>query len=283
MNVDVVDLACSVALAALAVVVIPAYMWRVVRSGAATDARIELAGGSPLLGKSAMEMGYWAMRPIARGLSALGAGANTVTWASLVLAFGAGIALSAGRFGIGAALSLVSSGCDALDGMIARQRATASDAGEVLDAAVDRYAELFFFAGVAIYERSSVLDLGLTLAATAGAVMVSYTTAKGEALGVDVPRGVMRRQERAVYLVAGAGLVPFVTIAQRRWAGPVWLDDAPLRAALLLVATAGNGSAIRRLSAMARAARRRGRGRALGPLAGGAPLEAESRLTRTPP
>jgi phosphatidylglycerophosphate synthase len=248
----VFDLACSSALGALAAAVTIAYAVRVSRRGAARFARVDRAGRSPLLGRSAMQMGYWAMRPVAHGLAAAGIGANAVSWASLALAAAAGASLAVGRFGLGAALSLASSSCDALDGMIARETATASEAGEVLDATIDRYAELFFFGGVALHERRSPALLLLTLAATAGAVMVSYATAKAESLRVEAPRGAMRRPERAVYLVLGAALVPIAAAARARWGLEPWVEQAPLAAVLSLVAVVGNASAIARLAAVAR-------------------------------
>ena len=252
-----IDLALALGLAASTLVVVVAYAGRVSRAGAATHARIERAGSSPLLGKAAMEMGYWAMRPAARACIALGITANVVSWASLVLAAFAGVALATGAFGVGAALSLVSSACDALDGMIARETGTASDAGEVLDAAIDRYAELFFFAGVAYYVRTDGLALLLTLAATSGAIMVSYSSAKAEALQVTAPRGAMRRQERAVYLVLGAALVPIVSAICARFGLPASpFERLPIFAVLGLVAVVGNVSAVRRLRAIAEAVRK---------------------------
>jgi len=95
----------------------------------------------------------------------------------------------------------------------------------------------------------------LALAASAGAVMVSYSTAKAEALGVDPPRGLMRRQERAVYLVLGAALTPFFEVATRRGL-PVWAGQLPLLAALAMIALFGNASAVRRLKAVSDALRR---------------------------
>jgi phosphatidylglycerophosphate synthase len=260
----VLDLACSLALVVMTLVVALAYARRVSHAGAARHARIERAGSSPLLGKTAMEMGYWAMGPMARGLIALGASANGVSWASLVLAVGAGIAVGAGRFGVGALLSVASSMCDALDGMIARETGTASDSGEVLDAAVDRYAELSFLGGLVFHERHEALAVVLGLAATAGAVMVSYATAKAEALAVCAPRGAMRRQERAVYLVLGVALVPIATAACARWAIPDWLASVPLLAMLGLIAAVGNASAVHRLGVVAQAVRQRARVHALG-------------------
>jgi CDP-diacylglycerol--glycerol-3-phosphate 3-phosphatidyltransferase len=248
----VLDLACSSALAALAVAVTIAYAVRVSRRGAARFARVDRAGRSPLLGRSAMQMGYWAMRPVALALVAVGVSANAISWASLALAAAAGASLAAGRFGLGAALSLASSSCDALDGMVARETATASESGEVLDATIDRYAELLFFGGVAVQERQNPGLLVLTLAAAAGAIMVSYATAKAESLQVDAPRGAMRRPERAVYLVLGAALVPVAAAARARWGLPPWVEQAPLAAVLTLVAVVGNASAVGRLAAVAR-------------------------------
>jgi CDP-diacylglycerol--glycerol-3-phosphate 3-phosphatidyltransferase len=247
----VTDLAFALGLTMGTLVVAVAYAGRVSRVGAARELRIEQAGGSPLLGKAAMEMGYWAMRPVARACVAAGLSANAVSWISLALAAVAGVALGAGALGFAAVASLASSACDALDGMVARDTGTASDSGEVLDAAIDRYSELFFFAGVVFHERLDPLAVALTLAATAGAVMVSYSTAKAEALGVTAPRGAMRRQERAVYLVVGVALVPIVAAICARAGLPLWVARLPLLAVLALVAIVGNVSAVRRLRVIA--------------------------------
>ena len=52
----------------------------------------------------------------------------------------------------------------------------------MLDAAVDRYVELFFLAGLAFHFRAHRGCLLLVLAAIGGSFMVSYATAKAEAL-----------------------------------------------------------------------------------------------------
>ncbi len=251
-----IDLAFSLGLAMATLVIAVAYAGRVSRAGAARESRIERAGGSPLLGKAVMEMGYWAMRPVARAMIAMGLSANAVSLLSLALAGVAGAALAAGAFGVAAVVSLASAACDALDGMIARDTGTASDAGEVLDAAVDRYAELFFFGGVVFHERFDPYAVAVALAATAGAIMVSYSTAKAEALAVAVPRGAMRRQERAVYLVVGVALVPITAAVCARAGLPLWISRVPLFAVLALVAIVGNASAVRRLRAIAEAVRK---------------------------
>ncbi len=201
-----------------------------------------------------MEAGYWTLQPVGRALVALGVTANGVTLISLVLGLLSAVALALGHFGVGAALTAVATLCDALDGIVARLTGTASDAGEVFDAAVDRYQEFFFLGGLAVYFRADLLALVLTLLAVAGSFMVSYGTAKAEAMGVESPRGAMRRVERAVYLDAGVVFVPVAGALAARFALPSWVEHTPILLALALVGGVGNVSAVRRLYAVARAA-----------------------------
>lgn len=226
--------------------------------------RVDKEGASVLLGRSSMEVAHFSLEPIGRMAVAIGLTANGITLVSLILGAAAGVALGLGHFGIAAGLSTVSALCDTLDGMVARLTKTASDAGEVFDAAVDRYNEFFFLAGLAYYFREDELVLALVMAALLGSFMVSYATAKAEALQVKPPRGAMRRAERATYLTLGVGLVPIaarfgpVTVtpiagppATVLGAGISLVAAAPTLFALLLVAVVGNISAARRLHAVA--------------------------------
>jgi phosphatidylglycerophosphate synthase len=245
------DLGCSLALLALTVVAAILYAARVARSGRAKSSRVDREGSSALLGKTPMEATYWAIGPVVRACVALGIGPNAITFASLVLGAAAGAALAIGHFGIAAVASVVASLCDALDGAVARAARVASDSGEVFDAAVDRYVEIFFIGGLAIFYRNDVRLLALALLAVTGAFMVSYSTAKAEALHVTPPRGAMRRAERAVYLTTGAALAPLAGEAATRFALPAWSADVPPCAALFLIALVGNVSAVQRLRAIA--------------------------------
>ncbi len=84
--------------------------------------------------------------------------------------------------------------------------------------------------------------------------MVSYGSAKAEALGVPPPRGAMRRAERATaYLCAGALLSPLSSVLADRAELPPWVADAPVLGALALVGVVANVSALRRLGAVGRA------------------------------
>jgi len=98
---------------------------------------------------------------------------------------------------------LIGSVFDALDGIVARSRGAASDAGEMLDATVDRYADALGFIGLAIFYREAPWRLAVVLLAIVGAMMVSYVRAKADALGVALAPGLMRRPERIAYLSFG--------------------------------------------------------------------------------
>jgi CDP-diacylglycerol---glycerol-3-phosphate 3-phosphatidyltransferase len=249
------ELKYTLAAAAIIVLLSVAYGARVAIKGRARFERIDRQGGSRLLGKGAMELGYWILTPAAKFLVALGATPNQVSWISLGFGILAGVCLATGHFGYGAICATVSGFFDSLDGMVARLAGSASDAGEVLDAAVDRYAEFFFLSGLIVYYRESPMLQALALLALLGSFMISYSTAKAEALQVETPKGSMRRPERAVYLTLGASLSALSI---------PWFEGAaefalgyPMICALGLVAVAANVSAIGRFRCIAETIRRR--------------------------
>jgi phosphatidylglycerophosphate synthase len=234
-----------------------AYGVRIAVKGRAHFDRIDRQGGSRLLSKGAMELGYWILHPVARLLAFSGISPNKVSWASLGFGFLAGACLAMGRFGFGAIFATVSGLLDSLDGMVARISGVASEAGEVLDAAVDRYVEFFFLSGLIIYYREIPVLQVLALVALLGSFMVSYSTTKAEALNIEPPKGSMRRPERTVYLTLGA-VLSAVTIAwietQREFSIPI---GYPMVMALGLVAVVANVSAIERFWFIAKAVRGR--------------------------
>jgi CDP-diacylglycerol--glycerol-3-phosphate 3-phosphatidyltransferase len=182
----------------------------------------------------------------------MGATANAVTVGSVVLAAAGGVLLAFGHLGWAAVLMVAASLGDALDGLVARRTGTASVGGALLDASVDRYEEFFFLAGLSVYLHQVVWALLIALAALAGSFMVSYGSAKAEALGVPVPPGAMRRVERAVVLCAGVATAAVVGVVSRTAGMPSWATLVPLCGSLGVVALVSNVSAIRRLRSLAR-------------------------------
>jgi CDP-diacylglycerol---glycerol-3-phosphate 3-phosphatidyltransferase len=251
------DLLNTLALVVTLIMVTLAYGVRLVLRGRAHFDRVERQGGSVLLGKGMMEMAYWSLQPVARFLVFCGVSPNQLSWTSLVLGGVAGVCLAYGHFGYAAVFATQSAFLDTLDGMVARLTGQASDAGEVLDAAVDRYVEFFFLACLVIYYREIPIFQIIALMALMGSFMVSYSTAKAEALHLDPPSGIMRRPERAFYLVVGAALSPLPLpwlSSLETFSTPV---GYPLLGAVALVALLANISAIERFWTIALAIRER--------------------------
>ncbi len=252
------DLLYSFALFGVAFILIFSYALKFFLRGKTQYDRVNKDGGSPLLGKGLMEMAYWGLQPIGDFLILLRLTPNAISILSFVFGAMTGLALAFGHFGSAGFFSTLSSLLDSLDGMVARKTGVASDSGEVLDAAVDRYVEFFFFAGLVVYYREIPWLVILALFACLGAFMVSYSTAKAEALQVTPPRGNMRRSERALYLTLGAILSPIsiqsfeLNAAYSTHALYPVAVGYPMVFALFMVALFGNISAVQRLHSIAK-------------------------------
>jgi len=237
----------------LVVMVGSAYGVRIAIRGVARSERVGRIGGTAVLGQEIMEWTYWAVDPIVRFLANQGITPNHLTWSALVFGIGAGVACGFGWFGLACLLATVSTIGDILDGQVARLTKSGSVKGELLDAAVDRYTEFAFTAGLAVYFRDELWQLCLVLAATLASFMVSYASAKAEAMQVTPPRGLMRRHERATYLIVGAGLSSLLGAQMHAWWNVPW--TTPELAGLTAVAVIGNFAAVQRLVRIGRALR----------------------------
>ena len=228
------------------VLLLAAYAARVLVKGRYVPERVKKEPGSVFLSRFFIEFGYWCFEPLERLCLRLQITPNQLTAGSLACSVGAAAAFAVGRFTLGGWLVIACAILDALDGMVARTRGTASDAGELLDAAVDRYAEIATFAGIAAYYRSYPLGFWLALGSLAGALLVSYARAKGEISGIDARMGSMNRGERAVYIGAAGVLSPYLAqLSERGVAHPAFYL---MLGTLLLVAVMANITAIRRFS-----------------------------------
>jgi CDP-diacylglycerol--glycerol-3-phosphate 3-phosphatidyltransferase len=230
------------------------YLLRSAIVGRRRTARTDADGGSLFLNKRTMEMVYWVLEPLIDFLAALHITPNMVTLFSLLPAAGAGVALAFGWFGLASGLAVMATFCDILDGLLARKTGVSSNAGEVIDAAVDRYGEMFFLGGLVYYYRTHDQVLFIVLAAIIGSFMVSYVTAKAEAMGVPAPRGAMRRGERAAYLIFGAAFTP-VSKAVFANSPSLAVHELPIILALTIVAVVSNISVLQRLAAVIEALR----------------------------
>jgi CDP-diacylglycerol--glycerol-3-phosphate 3-phosphatidyltransferase len=100
---------------------------------------------------------------------------------------------------------IVAALCDALDGTLARVSGKVSRFGAFLDSNIDRFEESIVFLGLSIYYAlvGGQWEIPLLLLVTVGSLMVSYSRARAEALGVACKVGFMTRIPRVVIMIAG--------------------------------------------------------------------------------
>lgn len=172
--------------------------------------RIDQVARTPWLPRIVMEFGYWMFRIPVRLCIALGITANMITFGSLILTVIAAVSISQGYFGLGGWMLLFAFTCDSWDGIVARATGTVSVTGEFFDSTIDRYNDLITFLGFMYYFRNDGIPIFIVLLAMVGSTLVSYTRAKGEAVGVDPNVGYMQRHERAVWIGVSTALSPIL-------------------------------------------------------------------------
>jgi len=245
-----IDLLVSLSTFAAVIAGIILYRRKLKRDGHETYERVESQGSSKLVSKYIMEMGYWWFQAPGELLYKKNVTPNQISWSSLVIGFLAGLFIALGYFGIGAVLLFASAILDALDGYVARRMQRFSPSGEILDSSLDRYVDFFFFAGLLIYYRDSVTLMSITLLAMLGSFMISYSSAKAEAMNITPPRGSMKRSDRLVYLIAG-GIIASFSVAFFESSDTESPLGIPMVIVLILIAILANTSAIQRLKALA--------------------------------
>src|SRR4051812_28844271 len=169
-------------------------------NGFPVDSDVARRSASKLLGRYIRHYMMWMLRPYERALIRLGISPNAITLASLLTSGASAWALATGRFALGGWLYLFTGILDIFDGRVARATNSVSAGGAFFDSVMDRYSEMIVFGGLAYFYRDS-WAMFVVLAAALGSVMVSYTRARAEGLGIhDVNIGAMQRPERLVYL-----------------------------------------------------------------------------------
>ena len=111
---------------------------------------------------------------------------------------------------LAAALFIVGSILDILDGALARQSDKATPLGEFLDSLSDRISEGFVLAAIALVFARAGDDIAVVfcVAAVAGSFLVSYARAKAELIGLKGDVGIGSRAERVIVISAGLILAP---------------------------------------------------------------------------
>ena len=137
------------------------------------------------------------------GLALSKAGLSPTSWTfvGLLVSFAAGAAYwSSGYLGelLGGFLILLSGFFDIVDGAVARATDRVSKKGAFLDSTLDRVAEVAIYSGILLGGSASPI---LVLLALSLSLLVSYTRAKADSLGVSLSGvGVGERSERLLAL-----------------------------------------------------------------------------------
>jgi len=169
-----------------------------------------------LLRDRAQQLIYKIINPFVRGLIKIGFTPNTVTTTGLILNIGVAVIFIVGAeegnrgdlsyVGWAGGLILFAGLFDMLDGQVARLGGMTSTFGALYDSVLDRYSESVMFLGICYYlvAKHYFLSSLFAFIALIGSMMVSYTRARSEGLGIQNKGGLMQRPERVILTAVSA-------------------------------------------------------------------------------
>lgn len=166
---------------------------------------------------------------------------NLLTTLGFISVVGAGFLYHQDHVRWAGVLVLLGGVWDIFDGQLARKSGLASKFGSFYDSTLDRISEIVVFLGLLSLYNSYGRALGdvemvyALFLAMGGSLMVSYTRARAEGLGLDCKVGFMQRPERVVLL--GVGSLSFGLM----WGGLI------LNTVIVVVAVLTNLTAIQRI------------------------------------
>ena len=146
---------------------------------------------------------------------------NAISVTGLALNLLAAVLVWQQLFFLGGVAFIAGSIMDTLDGRYSRMSGKGTPFGAFLDSTLDRLEEGIVLIAVGAYfaSRHNQVAAAATVAAVLGSLMVSYTRARAEALGVECKVGLATRPVRVVILsiglvfAKGAGLGDFELLA----------------------------------------------------------------------
>lgn len=139
---------------------------------------------------------------------------NQVTIAGTVLNLAAGALVIAEHLVWAGIVFVVAGFMDMLDGALARMSQKVTTFGAFLDSTLDRVSEGVILSAIAylLAVQGREIDVALVVLALLGSVLVSYTRARAESLGVECKVGLMSRPERVILIAVGLffNVLPYV-------------------------------------------------------------------------
>ncbi|HXF42366.1 MAG TPA: CDP-alcohol phosphatidyltransferase family protein [Pyrinomonadaceae bacterium] len=157
------------------------------------------------IGNAAMKI----IGALVNGLASLGVHPNVLTTIGVVINMMCGVLFGVGEFFWAGIVLIVANLFDMLDGNVARITGRVTKFGSFLDSTLDRLSDMVSFLGIMIFYASnrpqhSIVNVILAGIGMIASVLVSYTTARSEGLGVKANVGFLQRPERIVLLIIGA-------------------------------------------------------------------------------
>lgn len=162
---------------------------------------------------------------------------------------------------------------DMLDGQVARLGNMSSSFGAMYDSVLDRYSELVMFLGICYYlvAHHYFLSSLFAFVALMGSMMVSYTRARAEGLGIECKDGLMQRPERIVTIgvtAVSCGITAHYIGGDYKWYIPgvsfhILETMSIFTVPLAITAVLTNITALRRLMGAKKALDKRDEGKAM--------------------
>jgi CDP-diacylglycerol--glycerol-3-phosphate 3-phosphatidyltransferase len=190
-------------------------------AGRRRDADAEKKGSQFLLGIGDFLVHWlmWVLGPVERLSLRLGLTPDFFNFAGLAFGLLSGILIVFDELELAGWAIALGGLCDIMDGRIARARGLVSPYGQFIDSTLDRFVEVFAFLGFVYYLRSFTWGPFVAAAAITGSLLVSYTRARGESVGVLCKEGLMQRAERLVLTLLVCLLDAPITVATGRPSG----------------------------------------------------------------
>ena len=130
---------------------------------------------------------------------------NAISLTGFALNIVAAVLIVMEQFVLGGLVFFVGSCADALDGRYSRMSGKGTQFGAFLDSTLDRVEEGVVLAavGAVFAAQGNEVAVAATVVAVLGSLMVSYTRARAEALGIECKVGLAQRPPRVVILAIG--------------------------------------------------------------------------------
>lgn len=175
-----------------------------------------------IIDRKAREYSRPMLEGIGKTLARWNVSPNLITLLGMVVVAGVAVLAGLGEMRWAGLAYLFSTLFDALDGTLARISGQVSRFGAFFDSTIDRFEESVVFLGLTYYYAiyGSWWEVPLILLATVGSLMVSYTRARSEAVGINCKVGFMTRVPRVAIMIIG-----------------MLLDQVPIALGILVVTT----------------------------------------------